>query len=152
MKNNKGFSLVELIIVIAIMAVLIGVLAPQYLRYVEKSKKQADLSAVGQVYDAVKVACSDPELQKALSTGIAAIGDTKDVQIGNTKGPSGNGGWTSTLPATVNADINKTVASNSIKLSSNTYSGSTFTVTVKKTTDGFEVTRDTAWQTVMNAQ
>ncbi|HKM34419.1 MAG TPA: prepilin-type N-terminal cleavage/methylation domain-containing protein, partial [Lachnospiraceae bacterium] len=27
--NNKGFSLVELIIVIAIMAVLVGILAPQ---------------------------------------------------------------------------------------------------------------------------
>ena len=32
--NNKGFSLVELIIVVAIMAVLIGVLAPTYLKYV----------------------------------------------------------------------------------------------------------------------
>ncbi|MBP3295880.1 MAG: prepilin-type N-terminal cleavage/methylation domain-containing protein, partial [Lachnospiraceae bacterium] len=29
MKNNKGFSLVELIIVIAIMAILVGVMAPQ---------------------------------------------------------------------------------------------------------------------------
>ena len=28
--TNKGFSLVELIIVIAIMAVLVGVLAPQF--------------------------------------------------------------------------------------------------------------------------
>ncbi|MDE7360278.1 MAG: prepilin-type N-terminal cleavage/methylation domain-containing protein, partial [Lachnospiraceae bacterium] len=33
--NDKGFSLVELIIVIAIMAILIVVLAPQYLKYVE---------------------------------------------------------------------------------------------------------------------
>ena len=33
--NNKGFSLVELIVVIAIMAVLMVVLAPAMLRYVE---------------------------------------------------------------------------------------------------------------------
>lgn len=36
--TNKGFSLVELIIVIAIMAVLVGVLAPQYVKYLNKSK------------------------------------------------------------------------------------------------------------------
>ncbi|MBO6205612.1 MAG: prepilin-type N-terminal cleavage/methylation domain-containing protein, partial [Lachnospiraceae bacterium] len=38
MKNNKGFSLVELIIVIAIMAILVGVMAPQLIKYIEKSK------------------------------------------------------------------------------------------------------------------
>ena len=38
-KNNKGFSLVELIVVIAIMAVLVGVLAPQLIKYVEKSRE-----------------------------------------------------------------------------------------------------------------
>ncbi len=44
--NNQGFSLVELIIVIAIMAVLVGVLAPQFIRYVERSRTQKDASAV----------------------------------------------------------------------------------------------------------
>ena len=39
-KNNKGFSLIELIVVVAIMAVLVGVLAPAYLRYVEKARRQ----------------------------------------------------------------------------------------------------------------
>ena len=34
--DNKGFSLVELIIVVAILAILVGLLAPQYLKYVEK--------------------------------------------------------------------------------------------------------------------
>ena len=33
--DNKGFSLVELIIVIAIMVILVAVLAPQYLKYGE---------------------------------------------------------------------------------------------------------------------
>lgn len=38
-KNQQGFSLIELIIVIAIMAILIGVMAPSLLRYIEKTKE-----------------------------------------------------------------------------------------------------------------
>ena len=38
--NQKGFSLIELIVVVAIMAVLVGVMAPAYLRYVEKARRQ----------------------------------------------------------------------------------------------------------------
>lgn len=58
--NNKGFSLVELIIVIAIMAVLIGVLAPQYLKYVEKSRESADLDNYSAIISAIEIYNSDP--------------------------------------------------------------------------------------------
>jgi len=51
--NNKGFSLVELIIVIAIMAILVGVLAPQFIKYVEQSRESTDISSI----DEVKKAC-----------------------------------------------------------------------------------------------
>ncbi len=37
-KHNQGFSLIEIIIVIAILAVLTGILAPLYLRYVQRAK------------------------------------------------------------------------------------------------------------------
>lgn len=47
--TNKGFSLVELIIVIAIMAVLVGVLAPQFLKYVERSRKSTDVQNVASI-------------------------------------------------------------------------------------------------------
>lgn len=60
--TNKGFSLVELIIVIAIMAVLVGVLAPQYIKYVDKSRTAADQQMVEQFVSAMNVVASDPDI------------------------------------------------------------------------------------------
>ncbi len=41
-KDNKGFSLVELIIVIAIMAILVGIVGSQVLPYLNKSREAKD--------------------------------------------------------------------------------------------------------------
>lgn len=60
--DNKGFSLVELIIVMAIMAILVGVLAPQYMNYLEKTKRVADCSAISSILDACEVIASDPDV------------------------------------------------------------------------------------------
>ncbi|MDO4555004.1 MAG: prepilin-type N-terminal cleavage/methylation domain-containing protein [Lachnospiraceae bacterium] len=57
--NNKGFSLIELIIVVAIMAILVGILAPQYVKYVERTRKAADVSNLDNLVAAIKVASSD---------------------------------------------------------------------------------------------
>ena len=61
MKNdNKGFSLIELIVVIAIMAILVGVMAPNVLKYVESSRESADKQAADAVRTAVMTALVDP--------------------------------------------------------------------------------------------
>lgn len=58
-KNNKGFSLVELIVVIAIMAVLVGVLAPTLIGNIEKSRESKDLQNLDSIRQAVVTAMSD---------------------------------------------------------------------------------------------
>ena len=57
--NNKGFSLVELIVVIAIMAVLVGVLAPTLIKNVEKSRESTDLQNLDTIRGAVVTTLSD---------------------------------------------------------------------------------------------
>ena len=54
--NNKGFSLVELIIVIAIMAILVGIVGTQVLPYIDKAQKAKDIQIVsGYCTDATKI-------------------------------------------------------------------------------------------------
>ena len=60
--NNKGFSLVELIIVVAIMAVLVAVLLPQYAKYLEKTKAGADKQMAGELRTAIATTLLDPDI------------------------------------------------------------------------------------------
>lgn len=113
--NNKGFSLVELIIVIAIMAVLMGVLAPQFIKYVESSRVQKDLSAVGEVQNATQIALSVDEVYKAVGTGASVtVSDGAQVTSGCTA---------------LQTEIRKAIP-DTISLSSKAYGSKTATITV----------------------
>ena len=83
--NNKGFSLVELIIVIAIMAVLVGVLAPAYLRYVEKSRKSADVQAIDAVMSAMEAAAIDPSLNMTNGDEMTVTINANSLTVGTGK-------------------------------------------------------------------
>ena len=60
--NNKGFSLDELIIVIAIMAILAVTLAPRLVQYVERSRVASDKEIAHTVFSAARLADIDDPL------------------------------------------------------------------------------------------
>lgn len=69
--NKKGFSMVEIIVIIAIMIVLLAILTPSILRYVENSRMQKDESAMDEVCNGFLLALSDAEtFDEAISYAI----------------------------------------------------------------------------------
>ena len=100
-KDNKGFTLVELVIVVAILAILVGILAPQYTKYVEKSRQAADVSNLENIVEAFKVAAADVDYDMIPATAATefAITITKDGTTIKTdaNAPSGTNGWAAAL-------------------------------------------------------
>ena len=63
--KNKGFSLVELIVVIAIMAILVGVAVPVYTSYIDKANKSKDIQLVDEIKHAMQIAYADQSLTES---------------------------------------------------------------------------------------
>ena len=67
-KNNKGFTLAELLIVVAIIAVLVAIAIPVFTAQLEKSREAVDLSNIRSYYAEIVPAVLTGDLDKANST------------------------------------------------------------------------------------
>lgn len=63
MKNNKGFSMVELIVVIAIMVIVAGCLAPTLVKYINKAKLSVDIKNGKEIAKAIMVAVTEENVK-----------------------------------------------------------------------------------------
>lgn len=114
--GNKGFSLVELIVVIAIMAVLVGVLAPTLIRNVEKSRKSKDDQNLDAIKEAIQVTLQeDGPCAQVVVTGST----TSVVEINGTTGSV-------TVADPFKAEFEKNIDVTKTKLTSKDYKDKTY--------------------------
>ena len=131
-KGNKGFSLVELIIVIAIITVLTGVLAPQYLKYVEKSRGTVVEDNADTLLNAAYVIVADSDYYDDIGNNVQITLTNAGVTISPADVALTNG-------------LNQYFANwTNVKLNSKTLSAKKFVVQLAQNNKDFDIT--SSWQ------
>ena len=126
MNKNKGFSLVELIVVVAIMAVLVGILAPAYLSYVEKTRRGTDEDMAEEVRHTIEVALADICVYDNVADGSTFAFTAPTASIYN---PTA-GGTASSTPQQLQCALQDVYGAKVFKTKSKKYATATYTVTV----------------------
>ncbi len=89
MKNNKkGFTLAELLIVVAIIAVLVAISIPIFTAQLEKSKEATDLANIRATYAELAVAVLDTNADSASTVTLSQNEDGWKVAEHNVAGVS----------------------------------------------------------------
>ena len=113
---NQGFTLVELVIVVAILAVLSAIVAPQYIKYVERSHQGVDASTL-------------ESMRRAVETEVAILKEATDATVVIT-GATGTISSAS-LDSTFIDEVEKVVGS-PLKLKSKAAKGMVFTICIEE--------------------
>lgn len=114
-KNNKGFSLVELIVVVLIMAIIAVSLAPQVMKWVDRSRQANDASN----YEA---------LVSAAQLSILAVKSAEDAVITMDKdGTSDDSSASTEFVAAMNSNL---PGWTSLKVTSTTNAAATYKITI----------------------
>ena len=83
-KNTKGFTLMEMLIVVAIIAILIAIAIPTFTAQLEKAREAADIANIRSTYSAAMVDYLNSTTTTSITTPI-----TKDTPAMTQT----NGGW-----------------------------------------------------------
>ena len=138
-RSNKGFSLVELIVVVLIMAIIAVALAPQVMKWVENSRISSDLETKSDIEKMCQLALTDEYVFDHVKDGGYTITVTKDstgthVTCADASATSNPTFWDRFFEIGGYADQNS--FENSVELKSTPLSGNEIILTVYVYEDG----------------
>ena len=115
-KNNKCFSLIGLLVVVAILGILAVVLVPQYIQYLDSSRESVDKAQAEEIGHAAEVAIAANE---ALYSAVITAGGASITVKDNTA--------ITTAPTNILGELTPIVGT-SIDFKSKKYDGKTVTI------------------------
>jgi type IV pilus assembly protein PilA len=80
-QNQQGFTLIELMIVIAIIGILAAIALPAYQDYTVRAKVQEGVSMSAPIRTAIGIACSEATITASTGNSTQAAADTLGVEI-----------------------------------------------------------------------
>ena len=150
--NNKGFSLVELIVVVLIMAIIAVALAPQVMKWVENSRKSTDIENYNALVEAANVASTNEAYLKVVADEVITMG-ASGSSIGATAGATQLDaildetlpGWDKTkITGAWSGETVDTCTTAGVQGTATFGSSDSFTITITKSTNGIKVIRTKA--------
>ena len=111
-KEKEGFSLVEIIIVIAIMALLIGVIALAVIPNIFKSRESKDLTTINNILSAANVAVANAHIETPDKVSIKLSPDSYECPSDGTTNGGPNGfkdNYDDAFSGTVNMSSNQCI-------------------------------------------
>ena len=108
MKSSKGFTLIELAVVLAIIAILAAILTPIVTAYIDQARDVRARSDVGAIARAVMLYQRDTGRYPIYDSFAAATADTATADLLVTSGavPNSSGGWAGLTADPLNEFLN----------------------------------------------
>ena len=140
---QQGFTLIELMIVVAIIGILAAIALPAYQDYTVRAKVQEGVSASAPVRTAIGIACSEGEDMTSLtnaSLNLPAKGDyagkyLTSIEV-NATAASNNAASSATITILYNANIPQVSGKNIVYSGTCSSTGTAWTIDTKSTMSG----------------